>query len=293
MIFGEIESFINIAEKCKKYIPFLKAAKKPESLAARFVRLFEAHGVHRNQIPRFFDYDLTLNDLKDDDSLLPSLNDKMLDAACELFAVRREWLDGADDIAHANHDFYKHPEKFLTFITELKLANPDGQLDGELFCPQKPDFNSQAIIVLNEIIGWVGDEPIYRYHLCNNWSYTYWKARAYLTACVAIALNHDVYIMSTDGSKKKINQLAEGNVLLACEKDGIASVFGRKWYPEDMALLPEVFLKDIDPELDNYGYRAGLNLWLELEEKGLMKIGIHKNVRQLFILQQSTYAHIS
>ncbi len=289
MIFGEIESFINIVEKCKKYIPFLKAAKKPESLAARFVRLFEAHGVHRNQIPRFFDYGLTLNDLKDDDSLLLSLNEKMLDAACELFAVRREWLDGADDIAHANHDFYKHPEEFLTFITELKMANPEGHLQGELFTPENPDFKSQAIIVLIEVIGTVSNEPIYRYHLCNNWAYTYWKARAYLTACVAIALSHSVHIMGTDGSKKKVNQLAEGNVLLACEKDGIASVHGRRWHPEDLVLLPDVYLKDTDPELDNFGYKAGLSLWLELEEQGLMKIGIDKKARSLFELAQTKY----
>lgn len=76
MIFGEIESFINLTEKYKKYIPFLKSAAKPESVAARFVRLFETHGVHRNQIPRFFDHGLTLNDLKSDDSLLPRLNKK-------------------------------------------------------------------------------------------------------------------------------------------------------------------------------------------------------------------------
>ncbi|MFA6071748.1 MAG: hypothetical protein WC810_24490 [Janthinobacterium sp.] len=292
MILGEIEAFINIAEKLKKYIPFLKPATKQESVAARFIRLFETHGVHRNQIPRFFGHGLTLNDLKSEDSLFPNLNEKMLDDACQLFAVRREWLDGADEIAHTNHDFYKHPEEFQTFITELKMANPEGHLQGELFSPEKPDVKSQAIIVLNEIVGWIGNEPIYRYHLCNNWSYSYWKARAYLTACIAIALKHDVHIMGTSGAKKKIDLLAQGDILLASEEKGIPSIYGPKWYPEDMALVPEVYLKGIDPEIENFGVRAGLSLWLELEEQGLMKTGLGKEARTLFEQEQRIWLSV-
>lgn len=134
---------------------------------------------------------------------------KIFDDACQLFAVRREWLYGADAVAHPHHDFYKHPEEFLRFIKELKAENPEGQLDGVLFSPENPDFNSVAILVLDEIIGWVGNEAIYRYHLCNNWSYSYWKSRAYLTACIAIACKSRVYIRGTTGSKKKIDKLAK------------------------------------------------------------------------------------
>ena len=96
MIFGEIDSAINLIEKVKKY--FGKAKKPPESelVAARFIQLFEAHGVHRNQIPRFFGHGLTLIDLKDNASLLLKLNEEMLEGVCQLFAVRREWLDGAE-----------------------------------------------------------------------------------------------------------------------------------------------------------------------------------------------------
>ncbi len=192
MIFSEVESFINILEKLKSYIPFLKQSKNKEqasteTISARFVRLFESHGVHRNQIPRFFDHGLTIKDLKDDDSLLPCLTETILDDACELFAVRREWLDGADSVAHENHDFYKEPEGIIKLINELRDKNPEGDLFGELYTPEKPDFNSEAIIVLSEIIDYMGGEPIYRYHLCNNWRHDYWKSRAYLTACVAIA----------------------------------------------------------------------------------------------------------
>ena len=50
MIFGEIESFVSLVERVIK--PFKKYDKTPqELLSTRLVSVFEAHGVHRNQIP--------------------------------------------------------------------------------------------------------------------------------------------------------------------------------------------------------------------------------------------------
>jgi len=49
-----------------------------------------------------------------------------------------------------------------------------------------------------------------------------------------------------------------------------------------MALRPEEFLKDIDPEKDEYGKRSGLELWLKLEEQGLIDTGHEVRARQLF-----------
>jgi hypothetical protein len=290
MIFGEINSAINLVDRFKKYYRFFKNPTESESVANRFIRLFETHGVHRNQIPRFFGHGITLKDLQDDLSLLAKLDEEILDAACKLFAVRREWLDGAERQAHPHHDFYKEPEEFLKFIKALKLANAEGDLDGELFAPDVLDSGAEAILILNEVIGHVGNEPIYRYHLCNNWSYTYWKARAYLTACIALAWKHHVFVRGTIASNKSINKLAQGEILLACQKIGVESLSGKKWYPEDMALIPEVFLQDVDPEYHNFGNVSALDLWLELEKQGLMDTGIKKDVRLLFIQERASYS---
>ena len=65
-------------------------------VASRFIRLFESHGIHRNQISRFIGHDLTLKDVQDDASLLAKIDEPLLEAVCERFAVRREWLDGAE-----------------------------------------------------------------------------------------------------------------------------------------------------------------------------------------------------
>lgn len=155
-------------------------------------------------------------------------------------------------------------------------------MDGVLFAPEDTNHDAEAILVLYEVVGSVGNEPIYRYHLCNNWSFGYWKARGYLAACIAIAWKSSMYVRGAFATKKSINKLAHGEILLGDQQAGIESLHGKKWYPEDMALDPEIFLKGIDPELNNYGIKSGLELWLRLEEGGLMDTGIEKSARELF-----------
>lgn len=261
-----------------------------ESVASRFVRLFESHGVHRNQIPRFFGHSLTLKDVQDDASLFTKLDETILEAVCKRFAVRREWLDGAELQVHPCHDFYKHPETFALFIDGLKINNPDGDLHGVLIAPNQPDWQACVLLILQEVIGSVGDKPIYRYHLCNNWVFSYWKARAYLTACVAIAWKHKVYVHGIRMPNKEIERLAEGKTLLGWQGEGIWELGSRSWYAEDMALRPDTFLKDIDPEQDDFGIKSGLRLWLDLEQKGLLDTGgPETNARMLFQQELAKY----
>lgn len=291
---GEITLGLNLFDRLRKLWGWLRGRKSTpvESIATRFVRLFESHGVYRNQIPRFFGHSLTVQDVQDDASLVAKLDETVLEAACKRFAVRREWLDGAESQIHPCHDFYKHPEGFADFLVKLKAANPDGELGGVLLAPNEQDRQANALIILHEMVGWVGDKPIYRYHLCNNWLFSYWKARAYLTACVAIAWKHGVYVHGLRIPRKEIDKLAEGETLLGWQGEGVRGFVGRtKWYPEDMALKPEAFLEGVDPERDNFGIKSGLKRWLELEEQGLMETGAPiTNVRQLFQQELEKYS---
>ncbi len=147
------------------------------------------------EIPRFFGRELRLEDVQNNTSLLPKLDEHHLDALCRLFAVRREWLDGADKQPHPMHSFYKRPRDFAAFINNLQLANPDGELSGVVIAPED-SCEGVALIILEETIGWVGEKPIFRYHLCDEWPFSYWKARAYLTACIAIAWKVQVLVRS-------------------------------------------------------------------------------------------------
>ena len=289
MLLGEVNAALSLWDRIsrwwrgRKYLP-------AESIATRFVRLFESHCVHRNQIPSFIGHGLTLQDIQDDTSLLAKLDETLLEFVCERFAVRRGWLDGAESEIYPCHDFYKHPEEFAAFLGNLKDNNPDGDLHGTLLAPKECYRCTNTLLILQETVGFVGDNPIHRYYLCNNWDFAYWKSRAYLTACVAIACKHQVYIHGIYMPGKEIERLAEGETLMGWQGDGITSLGYKRWYPEDMALRPEVFIQGVDPERENFGITAGLRLWLDLDEQGYMDTGIEGDARRLFQDELSKYA---
>ncbi|WP_152604414.1 hypothetical protein [Methylophilus sp. Q8] len=274
-------------EKASRFLSWVRKTRTTpaDTVGHRFIKLFESHNVHRNQIPRFFGHGLTLKDVQDEAFLIQKLDETLLDAASNLFGVRREWLEGAESQIYPCHDFYKHPEEVLPFLTGLRDANPNGDLNGVLLAPV--EYRDDAVIILSELIGNIGDKPIYRYHICNNWLFDYWKSRAYLTAFVAIAWKCNICLRGRYLPLKEIQQLADGYSLLSVEDEGIF-LRGRLWYPEDMAIEAEAFLLGIDPEKDNYGLTSALKLWLSLEEKGYMNTGLSMYTKEEI---QSSFKH--
>lgn len=282
----ETLTLAKLAEMAGKFVFWIrkKRTRPAETVAGRFIRLFESHDVHRNQIPRFFGQGLTLRDIQDESALLDKLDEPMLEAVCDLFAVRREWLEGAEKQVYPCHDFYKRPEAVAPFLAALKANNPDGQLDGVLVAPD--DEKGDALIILSEIVGWIGDKPVYRNHLLNNWRFDYWKSRTYLTACVASAWKNEVYLRGFYAPRKEIKRTASGDHLLGTDGDWAAPRKNERLYPEDMALRPAAFLAGIDPERNHFGIRSALELWQTLEEGGYMATGLpmyrREAIRELF-----------
>lgn len=290
MIFGEVNSVLTILEK----ITNLWKKRKTEtvtSVSSRFIELFEAHGVKRNQIPRFFGHDITLNDLTDDLKLLVKLTEPTLDAACSLFAVRREWLDGTGEEPYVRHDFYKSPKNFEQFIDELKKSTQHVELGGYLVVPEDFTHIEQSALILEEAIGTIGNDVIYRYHCCDDWVFAYWKSRAYLTACVAIAWKKDVFIKGRYASRRELYLLTSKQILPGRTIRLVASR-ARRWYAEDLALQPDQYLRGIDAEQNAFGAISGLRLWLQLEEEGWMDTGLQKDVRSTFEAALSKYESI-
>ncbi|OGT19930.1 MAG: hypothetical protein A2V90_07355 [Gammaproteobacteria bacterium RBG_16_57_12] len=295
--FEYVEGMLKLARNELRYkgvIPGLRKNEeiKPsdETVVTRFVRIFENHGIHRNQIPRFIGHGLSVKDMHDDVSLLAKLDEPLLQTVCERFAISREWLDGVETQIHLEHDFYKHPEEFADFIRNIKANNPESEIIGVLIAPTEQAWEASALLILQETIGFLGKKPIYRYHLCSNWSFSYWKARAYLTACVAMAWKQNIYVHGIYMPNKKIKQLAHGESMLGWRGEGILELGHKDWDPENMALYPEAFLNGVDPEKDNYGIKSGLRLWLEIEQEGMMDPGISSNARQLFQQELDKYS---
>lgn len=287
MIFDEINNFFALVDRLISGWRGRKV-KDVKSVPRRFVELFESHGVSRSQIPRFFGHDIQLSDLVNDESLLAKLTEPVLNAACSLFAVRREWLDRSDEEPYARHQFYKAPENFASFIDKLKSANPQVELDGYLIVSIDGLRREDSVLILGESVGMIGDTIIYRYHFCDDWAYSYWKSRAYLTACVAIAWKNNVYIKGRYAEDRDLSILLSKQVLPGQIVNRIA-MHGRRWYAEDLALSPEQYLKGLDAERNLFGTTSALRLWLQLENDGWMNTGVSETARSSFEEELARY----
>lgn len=268
-MFGEINSAISLFERIRGW--FRQSPVDPStSVATRFIDLFENHGVHRNQIPRFFDGQLRVSDLRSPEALISKLDEETLTRAARLFSVRREWLDGVDKQIYPLHDFYKKPQQFVEWLeTQMKLG---GSMTGDLFVARNTDFTMDALLIFQQEIGAVGDKIIYRYLVSNNWMYSYWKSRAYLAACVASAWKRDVYVLGHWIKPADVEKYRDGETFLGIDQAvPVTKTFGR-WHPEDLALTPDTFLEGLS--LDDAEYRSAIGLHIELREKGFMYVDV-------------------
>ena len=157
----EIEGFLSLNKKlCGPIEPIAEAS----TVSSRFVDLFENHGVHRNQIPRFFGNGLTLNDVETNKKLLPKLTPEILQAAAKLFAIRIEWLEGVDKQIYEIHDFYKQPKAYADFLHRLN-AGDDHRVIAKLVWSTDTSHEQDAVLVLEEQFEYLGDESVVRYHI--------------------------------------------------------------------------------------------------------------------------------
>jgi len=213
----------------------------------------------------------------------------MLVKACELFGINRDWLDGISPQIYPTYDFYKKPNEFRKFLNNLLNKSPD-KIDGVLLSPKQGWKQHAALLLLQETVGYIGDSPIYRYYLCNNWIFSYWKTRAYLTTCIAQCWKNKIYVIGRTLPHEFIDSVESGEKILSFDGRGIYGFSGSRWYAEDMTTSPDVFLNGIDPEMDKFGYRAGLELWLELDSDGFMNSRMQNaNTRSLFISELEKY----
>lgn len=276
-IVGTIFTALHYFRKPHKNVPF-EESKNPESIATRFFKLFEAHGVHRNQIPSLIDHGLTIADVQTDESLLLKLNDELLDGVCELFAVRREWLDGASNEIYKTHDFYKHPELCEAFIKRLKSHENAVHHQGVLLVAKKSKaWHESAVLILEETLELANDKFINRYYILNNWSFNYFKSVGYLTACVALLWKNQIYIQGRAVTQETIRKYQEGESLFEAysyEEGGSLPNHGSRWHTEDLAISPEVYLECVAEGVR--GKMLALDLWLELESDGYMDAGFNK-----------------
>lgn len=281
--FGELNAAWSLLERVAKW---RSRRRTPDTSAARLVRLFAAHGIHRNQIPRILGHGLKLVDVHSDETLLSALTAPMLEDSADLFAVRRGWLECAEEQIYTLHDFYKNPEHFAAFLDELRARS--SEITGVVLVARPEAHEETALIVLQEAVE-RGPSTLYRYHFCSNWVFTYWKSRAYLTACIAYAWRQDVYLLGREVPVEVIRGLSEGNRLLEHRGDSALPTAGRHWYPEDLCVKPVCFLGGLEEGV--FGRVHGLDLWLQLDADGWMKTDLpYSDVRGAFVRARNSHA---
>lgn len=142
-----------------------KGPTGPEAVSVRFMQLFEAHGVQISQIPRLAP-EIGLHNLVSPAALLPGLSNQVLDSACSLFGVRREWLEGRDERMYEIRYSYKQPIRFFrefnslrhpTEMVPVRAIATDKQLDS------KSGRSQRIELVMVEQVASFGDEVIERY----------------------------------------------------------------------------------------------------------------------------------
>jgi hypothetical protein len=177
-----------LAEPLTHLIGRFTSRSKPDPVslvAHRFIQLFSEHGVPTAQIPRLVP-NLTLDKLISPEALLPHLTGELLEQVAHLFAVRRTWIEGVEDVIYDCSSCYKDPTQFFE---DLARINTDGVVYPirALFCTstlsmQDNRTQSLALVLLDKIAG-IGEETICRYHVCfDQWDWGYWKCRIQLKA---------------------------------------------------------------------------------------------------------------
>lgn len=100
--------------------------------AQRLIRAFEAHGVARQQVIRLVPAaiaqakpELGMADCSSPEQLKPKLTPALLDWAADYLNLRRDWLDGREDVPpHRVVDHYKHPALYGPWFQARQMAAP-------------------------------------------------------------------------------------------------------------------------------------------------------------------------
>lgn len=275
---SQIPGLLQSGEKLVGYWKKWQQRPEPETLASRFVRLFEAHGVKRNQIPRFFGHGLQLKDVQTDAELIKCLSDEHLADASKLFGIDRQWLESGEGRAHALGTYYGHPAGFGTYLDKV-LADRKGlkgvELSAALFGAYA-NRDSPSILVLSVPIGELNDQVIYRYTHIDVGPLGYWKVRVNAAVMVAQAWRRNVWLNGRNCDEKLLKQLLHKEDLTTQAELERLTFGSRRVELEDWLLVPEAFLEGVGPEKGQFGVRSALEMWLRFDAEGHMKIDISR-----------------
>lgn len=165
---------------------FTKEEPAPVSIvAARFLQVFNDHGVQTGQIPRLFP-EIRLSDLHSTEALLKILTPALLDKVAHFFGVQTKWLEGADDSIYDHVACYKQPEILLEDLKNVEmdaLSFPLRVLVSDRNLDYLDGRRQSLVTIVVEPIAVLEDEHINRYRVYSDgWNWSHHPCRIELKA---------------------------------------------------------------------------------------------------------------
>lgn len=179
--------------------------------AQRLIRAFEAHGVPRQQIIRLVPAaiaqakpGLGMADCSSPEQLKPKLTPALLDWAAGYLNLRRDWLDGREDVPpHLVVDHYKHPSRYGTWLQARKAEAADVQRYLSVWkaygTPVGPGADGPLCLVYEETIeGLDGMERSRYWLLADGWTMGHAPCVENLAAVVHVAQQAGVLVVGKE-----------------------------------------------------------------------------------------------
>lgn len=258
------------------------------TITERFIHLFECHGVHRNQIPAFFGYGITLHAMTDLAELSKQLTPEILHQAASLFGINQDWLECVSDKIYNVPDFYKHPEDFEEYIA-LRMQTPNDLWCYVLRTPEsaKNGDDSDGAFLFVETIGAINNREIVKYYPVGHLRIGYWKSRADFAANCGLLVKSGIQQVGKFANKDWLSQINSGKVMpeYDYQNGSVAVALSGVWYVDEFFEQPEYFLKGVDADTNKFGLRSAVNRWLYWSAKGYFDAfgdDSHPSCRKLF-----------
>lgn len=187
---------------------------------SRFSRIFAAQGLQRSQIIRIVPAmaHVSAGDVLNDDRLLCSLNNDVLDCVVAKFGVQRDWLDLADDHIYGSFAVYKNLRKFLDLLIELKSRHACVEMHAVKGVGNRLEtwggLESIAVFLREEVDRLDEAGAVWRdFAICDQWNWTHPPARIELKAMALMAWQFRITIDSHVVKQTRIDDFLKGKLL--------------------------------------------------------------------------------
>ena len=148
--------------------------KRPNVVADRLTSVFEAHNIEANQIPRLLP-SIQYKDLNSPKSLLAAITPEVVDATAQMFGIRREWLEGLDDLVYQVNWARGDPRTVLSHLAAGIAARGKARswfplriLTTSMKLERASRHQQWLLPVIVETVEELGETLVYRCHVFGN-----------------------------------------------------------------------------------------------------------------------------